>query len=136
MVDVYSADADKHCEKHERIGKLPREPEADIRQQVKHRAARLEYHVPGRHLSAAVAAFPAQEDPAEYREHIVPREPVTAGKAVGRLGYNGLLQRGAEYHDVEEAADNRPENENKRPKDDLHDVNHIIDPLKYIIIVF
>ena len=125
MVDVYAADADKHCEKHKGICKLPRKPESDVREQIKHRAGRLEYHVPRRHLRAAVAAFPAEEYPAEYREHIVPREPVTAGKTVRRLGDYRLLERSAKYHNVQKAPDHRPEDKHEHAKDDLHDVNHV-----------
>lgn len=116
MVDVNAAKHNQHGEQHKGNAKLPPafvQTKAQIRKRVNHGGYRLHNHIAGRNPCAAKSALAAQEQPAEYGEHIVPFQPVSAGEAVRRLGYKRLLKRGAQYHHVKEAADYRAEDKGK-----------------------
>ena len=134
MVDI---DCGKHDEKREKdCGKdelpdvsVPDETEHNKRQTVKAGGCRLDNHISRRDFALAVAALSAKENPAENGEHIVPSEPMTAGKAVGRLGDNRLFKRSAKDYHIEKAADNGAKDKRQNRINDGFDVGHKNDRL-------
>lgn len=105
MVDVDTAENYQHSKQNTSNGELPREAVYKIRPQIGYRAERFHYHIAGGNSRAAEAAFPAEDNPTEYRKHIVPFQTVSAGETMGRLADYRLLQRSAVYHHVEKTAD-------------------------------
>ena len=134
MVDIDSGKSDKHRKKD--CGKdefpdisVPDKTKGNKGKTVKGRGCSLDNHIARRDFALAVAASSAKENPAENREHIVPREPMTAGKAVRRLGDNRLFKWSAQDYHIEKAADDGAKDKRQNRINDGFDVGHKNDRL-------